>query len=199
MATRDPRIDAYIAQAADFARPILIRLRDVVHAACPDVEETLKWSHPSFGYRGLLCGMAAFKAHAAFGFWKHALVVGDAGKPSEAMGDLGRLTSIADLPSKAVLVRWVRRAMTLNERGVTAVKKQSAPRPAIRTPKELTAALAKHPKARATFQAFSPSHRREYVEWIAEAKRPETKERRLATTIEWLADGKSRNWKYEGC
>ena len=199
MATRDPRIDAYIERAADFAKPILTRLRSVVHAACPEVEETLKWSHPNFGYRGLLCGMAAFKAHAVFGFWKHDLVVGDAGKPSEAMGDLGRLTKVADLPSKAVLTRWVKTALELNEKGVKAVKKKKTPRKPLPTPRELTAALTRSAKARATFEAMSPSHRREYVEWITEAKGADTKQRRLDTTVEWLAEGKSRNWKYENC
>jgi uncharacterized protein YdeI (YjbR/CyaY-like superfamily) len=199
VATLDPRVDAYIERSADFAKPILSRLREVVHAACPAVEESMKWSHPHFGYRGMLCGMAAFKGHAAFGFWKHTLVVGDAGKPSEAMGDLGRLTAVGDLPSKAVLTRWVRTAMELNEKGVKAVKKKTAPRKAIPTPKELTAALAKNAKARATFEAFSPSCRREYVEWIVEAKGADTKQRRLDTTIEWLGAGKKRNWKYENC
>lgn len=199
MGTKDPRVDAYIEHAAEFARPILVRLRTIVHATCPAVVETLKWSHPSFDYRGMLCGMAAFKAHAAFGFWKHALVVGGAGKPADAMGDLGRLQSVADLPSKSVLARFIRTAMDLNDRGVKAVKKKTAPRKPVRMPRELVAALRMNPKARTTFEGFSPSHRREYVEWLAGAKRPETKARRLASTLASLARGKSLNSQYETC
>ena len=199
MGTKDPRVDAYIEHAAEFARPILVRLRTIVHATCPAVVETLKWSHPSFDYRGMLCGMAAFKAHAAFGFWKHALVVGGAGKPADAMGDLGRLQSVADLPSKSVLARFIRTAMDLNDRGVKAVKKKTAPRKPVRMPRELAAALRMNPKARTTFEGFSPSHRREYVEWLAGAKRPETRARRLASTLASLARGKSLNSQYETC
>ena len=200
MATRDPRIDAYISASADFAKPILEHLRGVVHAACPDVEETMKWSFPHFQYEGMLCSMASFKAHCAFGFWKGALVVGDASKDTEAMGNLGRITSVKDLPSKKVLAGWIRRAMELNEQGIAAPKKRKPGLPAkstLRVPKELAEALDRNPKARATFDAFPPSQRKEYVDWVAEAKTDATREKRLATTIEWLTEGKQRNWKYQ--
>jgi uncharacterized protein YdeI (YjbR/CyaY-like superfamily) len=196
MRTRDPRFDAYIAKSAPFARPILRHLREVVHAACPDVVETLKWSSPSFEYEGILCGMAAFKEHCVFGFWKHELVVGDDARAREAMGSFGRLTKLADLPSKAVLVRYVKRAMQLNEAGVNIVRAKSRPKSSARMHPAFEAALAKSKKALATFEAFSPSHRREYLEWIAEAKAADTRQRRIATAIEWLAQGKPRNWKY---
>lgn len=198
MGTRDPRVDAYIAKSADFARPILERLRDVVHGACPDVAEEIKWGHPSFAWKGMLCGMAAFKAHCAFGFWKHRLVVGkDDARATSAMGDFGRLTSVSMLPSRTALTRLVRKAMDLNERGVKAPRDKTAPKKPLRTPRELAARLAEAPSAQATFDAFSPSHRREYIEWIAQAKRPETKQRRLDTTIQWLSEGKTHNWRYE--
>ena len=200
MGTRDPRIDAYIENSADFAKPILVHLRDVVHAACPDVEETMKWSFPHFMYEGMLCSMASFKAHCAFGFWKGALVLGEESKDTEAMGNLGRITSVKDLPSKKVLSGWIRQAMRLNEEGVKAPTKRKpglkrAPPP--KMPKELALALDRNPKARETFEAFSPSHRKEYIEWVAEAKTDATREKRLATTIEWLTEGKQRNWKYQ--
>ncbi|HEY4658429.1 MAG TPA: YdeI/OmpD-associated family protein [Gemmatimonadaceae bacterium] len=198
MGTRDPRIDAYIARARPFARPILTQLRAVVHAACPDVEETLKWSSPAFMYKGMLCGMAAFKEHATFGFWKHALILKKADdKWNDAMGSFGRLTSVKDLPSSAALTAHVRKAMALNDAGVPAphlVKR--AKRKPLPVPGDLRAALAKNTKARTTFEGFSPSNRRDYVEWIVEAKGAETRARRLATAIEWMADGKIRNWKY---
>lgn len=198
MGTRDPRVDAYIGKAAEFARPILRHLREVVHATCPDAVETIKWGHPQFEYKGPFCGMASFKAHAAFGFWKHTLVVPDGdGKAKEAYGTFGRLTAVSDLPSKAVLARFVRKAMDLNDRGVKVVRSKTGPKAPVRTPAALTAALAKDAKARATWEAFSPSHRREYAAWIAEAKGADTRQRRLDTTLEWLAEGKSRNWKYE--
>ena len=200
MGTRDPRIDAYIAASADFAKPILSHLREVVHAACPACEETMKWSFPHFMYEGMLCSMASFKAHCAFGFWKGALVLGEASKDADGMGNLGRITSIKDLPPKKQLTAWIKQAMALNEQGVAVPKKRKPglKRTAPSTiPKELAAALERHPRARAAFEAFSPSHRREYIEWVAEAKTDATREKRLQTTIEWLTEGKSRHWKYQ--
>jgi uncharacterized protein YdeI (YjbR/CyaY-like superfamily) len=196
MGRRDPRIDAYIAKSAPFARPILEHLRELVHAGCPDVEETIKWGMPSFTYHGILCGMAAFKEHCSFGFWKGSLIVDQAGRPAEAaMGQFGRLTSVKDLPSKKVLTGYVKQAMQLNESGVKA-RKKSTPKPEAVVPDDLARALRKNKAARETFDRFSPSNRREYVSWILEAKTDETRQRRLETAIEWMADGKPRNWKY---
>jgi uncharacterized protein YdeI (YjbR/CyaY-like superfamily) len=201
MVTRDPRIDAYIEKAQPFARPILKRLRAVVHKACPDVVETLKWSHPSFEYEGMLCGLASFKQHCAFGFWKHELVV-DAhdDKSREAMGSFGCLKSVDDLPSSAELTRYIKKAMKLNEDGVKVVRaKTTKNKKPVTMPPALKAALAKNKKAKATFDAFSPSHKKEYMEWIGEAKGEDTRARRLAQAIEWMAEGKSRHWKYAKC
>jgi uncharacterized protein YdeI (YjbR/CyaY-like superfamily) len=168
----------------------------VVHGACPDVEETLKWGHPSFDYHGILCGMAAFKQHATFGFWKGKLIVDTSGRDLDAaMGQFGRLTSVDDLPAKRVLAGYVKKAMALNEAGVQP-KRVVRPRAPLRVPAPFAAALARNARARATFEGFSPSCRREYLEWIVEAKRDETRARRIATSIEWLAEGKKRNWKY---
>ena len=198
MGKRDPRIDAYIERSADFARPILEHLRDTVHEACPQVEETMKWSMPHFMYEGMLCGMAAFKAHCTFGFWKGALVLGDSdGAAKDAMGQFGRIERISDLPPKRTLVALVRRAMQLNEQGVKSPVRARTPKPPAEVPDDLSAALARNRKARATFEGFSAAQRREYVEWIAGAKREETRARRLATTLEWLAEGKPMNWKYQ--
>jgi uncharacterized protein YdeI (YjbR/CyaY-like superfamily) len=201
MVTKDPRVDAYIAKSAEFARPILKELRALVHEACPDVVETLKWSAPSFEYKGMMCGFAAFKAHAMFGFWKHELVV-DAHdfKSKEAMGSFGRITSMDDLPSKALLKRYVKKAMKLNEDGVKVVRqKTTKDKKPVTMPKELAAGLARNKKAKATFEAFSPSHRREYMEWIGEAKGEDTRARRLEQALAWMAEGKPRNWKYMKC
>ncbi len=197
----DPRIDAYIANAAPFARPILTELRARVHEACPEVEETMKWSAPSFVYAGaILAGMAAFKQHVSFGFWKHALVMGE-DAPRDGMGSFGRLSSLRDLPSRRNLATWIRKAMRVNEEGVTTTgpRKTTSPKPPPKAPPDLAAALARNRKARATFEAFPPSQQREYVDWISEAKRNETRERRLAQALEWLAQGKPRNWKYMKC
>lgn len=199
MGQRDPRVDAYIEKAAPFAQPILKQLREVVHSACPEVSETLKWRMPSFEYRGILCGMAAFKAHAVFGFWKHQLVVGDDAKAQEAMGSFGCLKTTGDLPSKALLSRFVKKAMKLNEEGVKVVRQKTRPKKAVALHPDFVAALKKNAKAKATLDAFPPSCRAEYVEWIADAKKDETRTRRIATAIEWLAKGKRRNWKYEKC
>jgi len=203
MGTRDPRIDAYIARSAEFAKPILSHLREVVHGACPEVEETMKWSMPHFMYQGMLCGMASFKQHCTFGFWKGSLIVKEGGAPAEqAMGQFGRITALSDLPPKRVLAGYVKEAMRLNEEGVkvprrpAAAKTKRAATTTLAVPDDLAAALKKNRKAAATFDGFSPSHRREYVEWITDAKRDETRARRIGTAVEWLAEGKSRNWKY---
>jgi uncharacterized protein YdeI (YjbR/CyaY-like superfamily) len=205
MKNTDPRIDAYIAKSAPFARPILTHLRKVVHAGCPEVEETLKWSMPAFTYKGILCGMAAFKAHCTFGFWKGELLVNGkkgAAKTEEAMGQFGRITSIDDLPSQRTLVSMVRKAAALNDAGVPAphmVRARQKKRAPIAAPKYFTDALKRNKKALAAFEGFSPSHKREYIEWITEAKTEVTRERRLNTALEWMSEGKVRNWKYVNC
>lgn len=200
MVTRDARIDAYIKKSAAFSRPILTHLRAVVHEACPDVVETLKWSSPSFEYKGLLCGMAAFKAHCVFGFWKHDLVVaGSSGKEREAMGSFGRLTKLSDLPAKSVLKSYVKTAMKLNDDGVKVVRAKTRPKKPSALHPDFKAALAGNAKARAVFEGFSPSAQRDYIEWIADAKADETRERRLAQAMQWIAQGKQRNWKYMNC
>lgn len=202
MASLDPRIDAYIAQAADFARPLLQHLRAAVHAGCPDAEETIKWSHPHFLYRGkILCSMAAFKQHAAFGFSLGALLpVGDAGKREQAMGQFGRIEKAADLPSKKVFDDCLAQSMRLIEAGVKRpVTKRAKPKPAAELPDDLAAALRANRKAQAAFDAFPAGYRREYVEWVIEAKRAETRQRRIAQAVEWISEGKTRNWKYMGC
>lgn len=198
--TRDPRIDAYIERAAPFARPILAHARALVHQACPQVEETIKWGMPTFVHAGgILCGMAAFKQHASFGFWKHALVVGE-GEPRDGMGSYGKMLSLDDFPAKKIVLAHIRKAMKLNEEGVKmpAARKAASKLPP-EMPEDLVAALNKDNAAKATFDAFPPSCRREYIEWIVEAKREETRAKRLAQTVEWLAEGKRRNWKYENC
>lgn len=199
MGIKDPRVDAYIAKAAPFARPILKHLRQTVHAACPAVVETLKWRSPSFEYHGILCGMAAFKAHCVFGFWKHDLVVEEDAKAKEAMGSFGRITSLDELPSRATLARYVKKAMKLNLDGVKYVHKKRVPKQPVAMHPAFAAALAKNVKAKRTLAGFSPSQQRDYLEWIATAKQDATRARRIATAVEWLAEGKPRNWKYMGC
>ena len=199
MPTTDPRVDAYIADAPAFAKPILAHARAIVHAACPDVEETIKWGMPTFVHAGkILCGMAAFRQHATFGFWQHALVMGEGGERT-GMGSFGKMTSVQDLPPKKELVAYLRKAMALNEQGVKrpgAARKRTTPRPDVEVPADLAAALRENAAARETFARFPPGHRREYIDWIVDAKRAETRTKRLAQTIEWLAEGKPRNWKY---
>lgn len=201
MSDPDPRIDAYIAKSADFAQPVLRHLRSLVHEACPQVEESIKWGAPSFGYAGgILCGMAAFKRHVSFGFWKHALVMGE-GAERDGMGSFGKMTSMSDVPPKKAMALLIRKAMSLNEQGLKApaTRKSVDPRAPLETPEDLLVALTDNRKAKKTFDAFSPSARREYVEWVVEAKREETRQRRIAQAVEWLAEGKQRNWKYQSC
>ena len=196
MATKDPRVDAYIQKSAAFAKPILTELRKTVHAACPEVVETIKWGVPAFDYKGPMCGMAAFKAYCTFGFWKHSLLEGlpDADNPMSAFG---RITSIDALPPEKTIVRLVKQAAKLNDDGVKVPRDVKAPKLPVKVPPYFVAALKKNKKAHSTFDAFSPSHRREYVEWITDAKTAETRDRRMAQAVEWIAQGKGRNWKYE--
>jgi uncharacterized protein YdeI (YjbR/CyaY-like superfamily) len=196
MGRRDPRVDAYIENSASFAKPILEHLRAIVHTACPEVEETIKWSFPHFDYRGaMMCSMASFTRHCAFGFWNASLVLGDKAADG-AMGHLGRITSLGDLPPDRTLASYVRKAAKLNDDGVKAVRVARRPKVELPVPDDLMKALKKNKKARTTFDALPPSHKREYVEWIAEAKRDETRKRRVDMAIEWIAEGKPRNWKY---
>jgi len=197
MGTRDPRVDAYIAKSAAFAKPILTEIRSVVHRACPDVEETIKWGAPFFEHKGVLCMMSAFKQHAAFGFWKGSLVAGDGTENLAPNGQFGRLTDASQLPPRAQLAAWVKKAAALNDAGIVARKKPKRPPKPLVIPPALTVALKKNKKAHAAFAAFPPSHKREYAEWIADAKTDETRTRRITQAIQWIANGKSRNWKYE--
>ena len=199
MGKKDSRVDAYIAKSADFARPILNELRETVHAACPDVEEAMKWSFPHFLYQGMLCSMAAFKQHAVFGFWKGSLIVPDNARKSESgMGQFGRMTKLSDLPPKKTLIGYIQKAMALNDDGISVPKprRRRTSKP-IRVPPDLGAALKRNSKARATFEDFSASNKREYIDWLTEAKSQDTRVRRLQTAVEWMAQGKTRNWKYE--
>ena len=210
MGTKDPRIDAYIEKSADFAKPILKKLRALVHKGCPPrgVQETIKWGTPAFDYKGPFCGMAAFKKHCVFGFWKSALLFEDARSRSSGVGEKlnwgargrdpvpARITDVKDLPPDATIIALVKKAAKLNDEGVKLprVTKKRKPLP---MPKYFAAALKKSKKAATKFEAFPRSHKREYIEWIVEARTDETRQRRIATAVEWIAEGKSRNWKYQ--
>jgi len=197
MPRKDARVDAYIAKAQPFARPILTHIRETVLSASPEIEETFKWNHPAFMYHGIICVMAGFKQHVTLGFSKGNLLLDKNGVPAgEAWGQFGRLTAITELPAKRELVGYVKKAMKLNEDGVT-VKREVKPKAPIAMPAALKAALAKAPKAKTTFSGLSPGHQREYLAWVTEAKTDGTRDKRIATTIEWLKEGKTRNWKYE--
>jgi len=191
---RDPRVDAYISKSPDFAKPILTHLRSLVHDAVPDVQETIKWGAPHFEYQGVLAGMAAFKQHCNLILWKASLVIG--GKGNREGGPLRNIAKLSDLPSDKTLTGWIKSAAALNAQGVKNPR-ATKPRTAFAVPAELKKALAGNKKAAAAFKGFPPSHKREYSEWIADAKGADTRQRRVETAVEWIAEGKSRNWKYE--
>jgi uncharacterized protein YdeI (YjbR/CyaY-like superfamily) len=200
----NPKVDAYLAKVKPFALPIMEHLRDLVHKGCPEVEETIKWSRPFFVYKGAILGnMSAFNEHCSFGFWgqeigavlQEAGVLGD-----EGMGSLGRITSLKDLPSDRKMVGWIRQAAGFVDRGEYTSPISARPKvvkSAVEASPEFSAALKKNKQAAAHFAAFSASCKREYLEWIAEAKRPETRDKRISTAVEWIAEGKQRNWKYQ--
>lgn len=202
MATIDPRIDTYIEKSKDFAKPILMHIRKLVHKACPGIEETIKWSMPHFDYKGaVVCNMASFKEHCTFGFWKAAIMKDPEGvfnkDGKNAMGQFDRITSVKDLPSDKILIVYIKEAAKLNEEGIKLPAKPKTAAHEIAVPAELIAALKKNKKANAVFEKFAPSHRKEYVQWITEAKTEATRNKRISEAIEWIAEGKGRNWKYE--
>jgi uncharacterized protein YdeI (YjbR/CyaY-like superfamily) len=209
MKNLEPRIDAYIAKSKPYAQPILDHIRELVHTACPEVVESIKWSRPFFEYKGVILGnMSAFKEHCSFGFWGEEIsaVLRDAKVlQPDAMGSLGRLTSIKDLPPDKQMLSLLRQAAAFIDEGnytspiAARNKVVKAPVRAAEVPEEFTKALKANKKAGAVFAAFSPSCKKEYVEWIADAKRAETRDKRIATAIEWIGEGKQRNWKYQSC
>ncbi len=198
MAGEDPRVDAYIASAAPFARPVLRHMRKLVHQGCPEVKETIKWSMPHFEHHGIMFGMAAFKEHCSIGFWKGELIIGERAGSDGGMGHFGRVTSVKDLPSDQQFIEYVRQAAELNKQGIKkpADLKPKSARRELTIPEYFRVALCKNKKAAATFEGFSYTNKMEYLEWITEAKREGTRSRRLQTAIAWLAEGKPRNWKY---
>ncbi len=196
MTKKDPRIDAYIAKAGDFAKPILKHIRKLVHTACPQVEETVKWNMPFFTHNGILVAMGAFKEHCAFVFWKRKLIFGKTGETGP-FPPFGRITSAADLPADKLLLGYIRKAVEINKAGIKSSARTKPNKAKVAVPNDFSAALKKNKKALAAFEGFSQSHKREYVDWITEAKREETRARRIQSAIATLAKGKSRNWKYE--
>jgi uncharacterized protein YdeI (YjbR/CyaY-like superfamily) len=204
MPTYDPRIDAYIDKSAEFAQPILTHLRELVHQACPDVEETMKWSMPHFDYKGVMCSMASFKQHCSFSFWKAFLLKDPkryikerAAQGGEGMGHLGRITSLEDLPPDKALIDLIKQAKKINDEGLKLPPKEKKATKEVATPDYFLKELKKNISASAVFENFSPSQKKEYVQWITEAKSEDTRNKRMATAIEWIAEGKKRNWKYE--
>ena len=190
----DPRVDAYIEAAQPFARPILTKVRAVVHAAVPDAAETMKWSMPFFTLNGRdVAMMAAFKVHAGVGIFDGSAMGG-----GEAMSNCGKLATVDDLP--ADLPARLQTAAVLAAQGKPM--RAAAPRPPkaeIAMPDDLAAALAAYPAAAAQFTAFPPGARREYLEWVTSAKQPTTRAKRIETTVAQAAEGKRLNWKYEKC
>jgi len=201
--TKDKRVDAYIAKAQPFAKPILKKLRELIHKGNPQVEETIKWGMPFFDYKGPFCNIASFKEHATFGFWKYKLIKDPKGylqdvsnKGGEAMGNLGRITSSKDLPPDKVFIDFIKQAKKLNDEDIKLPSKPKKPKTELVIPDYLTKSIKKNKKAFDTFTNFSYSHKKEYIEWITEAKTEATRNKRIETAIEWMSEGKSRNWKY---
>lgn len=202
MGQHDARIDAYIDKSADFAKPILIHIREVVHRASPLINETVKWGMPFFDYKGPICMMAAFKQHLGFGFWK-ASRLNDPEKllqgsdEEAAAGSFGRIITMSDLPSDEAIIGFVQQMIKLNESGVKEPKKPSVPKAELEMPADFDKLLRNNLAAMDSFEKFSPSKKREYLEWFAEAKSADTRQKRIDQALEWIAEGKSRHWKYQ--
>jgi uncharacterized protein YdeI (YjbR/CyaY-like superfamily) len=201
MAKKDSRVDEYIKKSAPFAQAILTHFRKLVHETCPEVEEKIKWSFPHFDYKGPMCHMASFKQHCAVGFWKAALMTDskqltDTAKSEVAMGHLGKITSLKDLPKDSVLKKYIKDAMKINEAGIKLPTKKTAVKKELEVPDYFLKALIKNKKALKAFEDYSYSHKKEYVQWITEAKTETTRNKRMAEAVEWLSEGKPRHWKY---
>ncbi|MEO7192229.1 MAG: YdeI/OmpD-associated family protein [Vicinamibacterales bacterium] len=198
MLARDQRVDRYIDKAAPWARPLLELLREAVHAGCPEAQETIKWSVPHFEYKGVFCSLAAFKQHARLHFWKTSLLRSELSAAGQAALDqLDRMTTVDEVPNHKTLVTLVKAAARLHDAGVKVVRTRPVAKPPLVVPPFFKAALAQVPAAKAAFDEFSPSHRREYLEWVTEAKTQDTRDRRMAKTLEQLSGGKSRHWKFQ--
>ena len=202
MGKKDKAVDGYIEKSADSARPILLHIRELVHKACPDVKEKMKWSFPHFDYKNeMMCSMASFKQHCAFGFWKASLmkdpVLTENAKSESAMGHMGRITSLKDLPPDKKIIGYIKEAMELTDRGIKLPPKVKSDKQELVVPHYFLQALGKNKKAKATFEGYGYSHKKEYLEWITEAKTESTRNKRLETALEWMAEGKSRHWKYK--
>jgi uncharacterized protein YdeI (YjbR/CyaY-like superfamily) len=196
MPKTDKRIDAYIAKAPDYAKPILTKVRAMMHDAAPECEETLKWNHPTFVQNGILCGMAAFKEYCTVHFWKASLIFAQAAPAGGDAGPMDKLTSVKDLPSKSTFASYVKRAIELNATGTKIPRAPAKPKKALVMPAEFLSAIHRNARARRVYEAFSPSNQRDYIEWITDAKQDATRDRRIAQAVEWMAEGKPRNWKY---
>ncbi|WP_114793041.1 YdeI/OmpD-associated family protein [Niabella yanshanensis] len=204
MPTFDPKVDDYIAKAADFAKPVLEHFRTIVHKASPDITESIKWGVPSFDYNGkMLCSLAAFKQHCALGFWLGAQIkslqpyLAEVHDRASEFGRIANIKSVKDLPKNMDLLAAVKEAIALVDAGVTLKRTQAKKSAELPVPESLAKALAKNKTAKAVFEKFAPSHRKEYIQWITEAKTDATRDKRIASAIEWIAEGKGRNWKYE--
>lgn len=198
MPKTDKRVDAYIARAQPHAKPTLNKIREMVHEAAPDCEEDIKWGAPAFMQNGILLIMAGFKNHCAVNFWKGSSFIPAERREGDGAGNIGRIFDVKELPSKKEFASWVKQAIAHNEaEGPKPVKKRVAkPKKALDMPDYFMAAIRKNKKALATYDTFSPSHQREYIEWVTSAKGEDTRARRVAQAVDWMAEGKPRNWKY---
>lgn len=204
MGALNPKVTEYISQSQPFAQPVLQHLRTLVHKVCPEVEEEMKWSFPNFTYKGkILCSLAAFKHHCSFGFWLAGAMTSmepyktPGAKGGSGMGDFGKLTSVKDLPSNKIITACIKEAMQLTDDGVVLKKAPVKAATELPVPPDFEQMLSKNKKAKTIFQKFPPSHRKEYIQWITEAKTEATRQNRINTATEWIAEGKGRNWKYD--
>jgi uncharacterized protein YdeI (YjbR/CyaY-like superfamily) len=197
----DSRVDAYIEKSAEFAKPILTHLRNLVHQASPELKESMKWSSPFFDHEGPVCQIAAFKQHCAFGFWKEKLMDDPhqiLNQQPDTAGSIGKITSLADLPADEILIQYVQQAIVLNLSGTKAPGKPKAKlSTALEVPADFSDLLRQHPLAAQHFEQFSPSQKKEYLSWFDEAKTEGTRAKRITTALEWISEGKIRNWKYK--
>lgn len=202
MGAKDKKVDDYIAKRPDFAKPILNHLRELFHKAHPAFEEKIKWGVPSFDHKGIVANMAAFKEHCALVFWKASLMKDPhkifAKEGKSGMGHLGKIKSLKDLPSDKILIQYIKEAVNLNENGIKLPSKKENKKD-LEIPSYFKSALKSLPdgkKAWEIFENFSYSNKKEYIDWLNDAKTESTRKKRLETAVKWISEGKIRNWKY---
>lgn len=191
-------ITAYIEKATPEFKEVMIALRSVLNNPNFDIKEDWKWGAPNFNNEGMICWLAHFRNHVGMNFFKGTLIKDKYNLFTHYREEKGnRQLKFSDINQiiPEQIEYYIEEAIKLNQENIKVVKKEID----TSLPLDLETELNNNPKAKMFFESLAPSYKRDYIEWIEEAKREATRTKRLATTMEWLSEGKKKNWKYENC